>query len=906
MKKDLVFDKFIYKYIINSQTDDIDEFLMDTTYLRKNEILLYCYDILPDDYTGYVTEINTNSAFDNDIVEWFDFKPIMDVVKKWKYENIILLINEKAEGKIKQGNWYREFQTITDKNKVNLRLKTVDPETDIFDFKYNKRKDLIVRIAWDKNCTIDKFAADKIAFKKYLNDFAGTSITAPYTEKPDRAAGFYDDIYEPNRWFVFKKRNIDRKHGVHIEKFTDKRKFLTRLSKYDYVEHFIDMEKDHVTGFNVEIKHYKMMFRKDYFNLTPNLYTQLWDYEERNNQRELHRVSSANLFYTDEVSENDTLVEQQFPHHFHYIKINDTHKFLSSASVLIKENNRGRFVPVHLLEVGDVLLKDGKDYEIKKLEVITERVRVKTVTNPQNVLHLNGFQISAKHENFVQGLDSIITNPFKEDIVLSSTEKEIVEATMAKAADAEMPERVVEITFELGGTYFTSEFLFEKPLKVINSMDYDIRMDRTDGLEPFGTHNEAGVERGIRDEIKPTFGWASYDPSLTYSKKRMEVMRLRPGMTCLTYKRPDMKVTTAIYGEMVPCKIVSMKEVVGKKSHWDIYDIKPTENYFMNALKVHNGPSQFDLLDENQVIGNYDAGNPQSFPAAGPTWYAMDSRLNADLTFHPAPSPLSSTPRPKASLAPIQGEYPNPEFSTVPLNTSYKGARLQRQPSNLYHAQVMFSSQYPMTVMLCFTASPYQAGTSWPPNQAYQPNSPTRRRLMGMATGANFDIAVYPNGPGARYYWYNGSQWAPSPYSAVWNQPAGNTAFRLYPSNPKVSPQYFSKHKFTYWVTDQSSPYYTVYKNYETPPANMQNSFNFPTPGTNPRSPSNRFAFGGNSYPNPSSSDGAYNVCKILIWQKSFDSADSRDQSTYVHQGHPNNGAYHEGGPQFNGGPLAP
>ena len=41
MKKDLVFDKFIYKYIINSQTDDIDEFLMDTTYLRKNEILLY-------------------------------------------------------------------------------------------------------------------------------------------------------------------------------------------------------------------------------------------------------------------------------------------------------------------------------------------------------------------------------------------------------------------------------------------------------------------------------------------------------------------------------------------------------------------------------------------------------------------------------------------------------------------------------------------------------------------------------------------------------------------------------------------------------------------------------------------------------------------------------------------------
>ena len=58
-------------------------------------------------------------------------------------------------------------------------------------------------------------------------------------------------------------------------------------------------------------------------------------------------------------------------------------------------------------------------------------------------------------------------------------------------------------------------------------MDPDIRKDRIDGREPFGTHNESGVEK-----TRPTFGWASYRPDLTKDIKNMEVMKLRAGMVC--------------------------------------------------------------------------------------------------------------------------------------------------------------------------------------------------------------------------------------------------------------------------------------------------------------------------------------------------------------------------------------
>ena len=163
-----------------------------------------------------------------------------------------------------------------------------------------------------------------------------------------------------------------------------------------------------------------------------------------------------------------------------------------------------------MIEVGDVLLRNDEKVIVETIEIVEKQIRVKALQHEDNVIEYNGFQIQAKHENFISGVDNIITDPFKGQQVLSSKEEELVSAIMAKAKDAEMPERVVEITFECQGTFFTSEFLFEKPLKVINSMDYDIRMDRTDGREEFGTHNTGGVERK-----EPTFGWASYDPKLT-------------------------------------------------------------------------------------------------------------------------------------------------------------------------------------------------------------------------------------------------------------------------------------------------------------------------------------------------------------------------------------------------------
>ena len=45
-----------------------------------------------------------------------------------------------------------------------------------------------------------------------------------------------NSIYEKDKFFVFKKSNIDKKNGISIKKFKSKKEFTKHLSEFDYVE----------------------------------------------------------------------------------------------------------------------------------------------------------------------------------------------------------------------------------------------------------------------------------------------------------------------------------------------------------------------------------------------------------------------------------------------------------------------------------------------------------------------------------------------------------------------------------------------------------------------------------------------------------------------------------------------
>ena len=190
-----IFDKVIYKHIVDNATKGINQYFQGSVHLKRNEALLYCWDILPNDYSPYVTEINTNTAVDDDLVEWFDYTPILNLLKQWEYETIIVLVDENESEKIETGKWFIELKKLCESIDKQVKIQSCH-YTKTWDFKSNKRKDFILRIAWDKDCLIDKFAADKLAFKKFMVDKG--IVTADYGE----------DIFEPNKWFVFKKKNV--------------------------------------------------------------------------------------------------------------------------------------------------------------------------------------------------------------------------------------------------------------------------------------------------------------------------------------------------------------------------------------------------------------------------------------------------------------------------------------------------------------------------------------------------------------------------------------------------------------------------------------------------------------------------------------------------------------------------
>ena len=117
-----------------------------------------------------------------------------------------------------------------------------------------------------------------------------------YTSNHPKYYGEGKSIFEKDKWFVFKKRKVDKKNGIGIYKFDNEKDFEKRLKEFDYVESFIESDIDKETGFCVEIKDYIMIFKKTNFHLTPNIYTQFWDYlPEGDNQLKLARVSKGNV-----------------------------------------------------------------------------------------------------------------------------------------------------------------------------------------------------------------------------------------------------------------------------------------------------------------------------------------------------------------------------------------------------------------------------------------------------------------------------------------------------------------------------------------------------------------------------------------------------------------------------------
>ena len=742
--------------------------------MKKNEAVLYTVDLLPKDYVGWVTEINTNTALDEDLIEWFDFDALTSLCSKWEYKNLVLLCENGWKNISPSLPFCNKLSKELRKKGIKFHIHYSPNPADIWDgFEYNSKEDFILRVGWSRKCEIDQLARNKLKTKKLIEHLNVYPTPEYYTTENN--GGF-----KKNKWYVFKKSNVDRKQGVEIRKFKTKKAFITHLKDFDYCEDFIDAGTDVDTGLKTEIKSYGIIFKKEFYDLTPNLYCKYWEYEDKGNEKLFYKINPTNCIIKDEVELADDSKKQSFllekgdnlklggkitkiDEFDSYINkscilINNEYKFTRSTNV-VKCGHLSQYTPVRFLEVGDKILRENmEELEIKQIEEVKGVVRGKMIRTAENVMSINGFFVKAQSSNNISGLDDLIFSPKVGQVAMSWSDEEqkVVSGIMNKVEDEKMPSRVVEITFNTGGHIWTAEFLFEKPLKVIYSAD-------PEGLK-------------LRAPKEKFFGWASYRPDITRDVKHMDAMQLMPGMQCITPKRPDMEVTETLYGDMVASVVVSMREVVGKRSHWDIYEMKPMDtpnpNYFMNRLHVHNGPSNWPMSGfggMEDVWGHWDISHSSSFPTPSHTIYDLTSKGNVDGIRQPGTHPVG------------RQEINNGHHTTT-QNTQYeipmwpRAIVFLKQPGNPYHTNPLgFFGSSSFTIINTWRGSP-------------GPN--TYARLNSTRPGYKFEVAFRSPGQMAWYVpgWRNVDQ--PPSHPGV----PGPGVMDLWPApdapsnNPKLPP----------------------------------------------------------------------------------------------------------------------
>ena len=76
---------------------------------------------------------------------------------------------------------------------------------------------------------------------------------------------------------------------------------MTHLKDFDYCEDFIDSGIDVDTGLKTEIKSYGIIFKKEFYDLTPNLYCKYWEHEDKGDEKLFYKINPTNCMLKDEV-----------------------------------------------------------------------------------------------------------------------------------------------------------------------------------------------------------------------------------------------------------------------------------------------------------------------------------------------------------------------------------------------------------------------------------------------------------------------------------------------------------------------------------------------------------------------------------------------------------------------------
>ena len=147
-----LFDKLSYKHSIYQKSRSVTEFFaQNLPFERRNEGILFCVDLLPSNGAVYSTEINTNVALDDDIVNWFDFRELCDVISNWEYNNIVVLVEENQKDII-YSDWYKELErqvsllVYSGGVKPSVRLQVAKDLDNLWNFEFHKQNDFILMV----------------------------------------------------------------------------------------------------------------------------------------------------------------------------------------------------------------------------------------------------------------------------------------------------------------------------------------------------------------------------------------------------------------------------------------------------------------------------------------------------------------------------------------------------------------------------------------------------------------------------------------------------------------------------------------------------------------------------------------------------------------------------------------